>query len=206
MAYTWEQFYRKYSRIQSVTWIRKLHFKITATFPKANELTMPCKYWPHVYLTPAYCIQAVNPGKKLDTDIDYGSVTMPGTLSTESQWTPKYLSIHLLPFTYKVNQKDKWFHDDVIKRKHFLRYWPFMRGIHRSLVNSRHKGQWCRTLMFSFICAWINSCEAGDLRCHHAHYEVTVMICTANNDKSSKHHVLVVILYSTVFVWKILTY
>ena len=28
------------------------------------------------------------------------------------------------------------FHDDVIKWKHFLRYWPFVRGIHRSLVNS----------------------------------------------------------------------
>ena len=34
------------------------------------------------------------------------------------------------------------FHDDVIKWKHFLRYWPFVRGIHRSLVNSPHKGQW----------------------------------------------------------------
>ena len=25
-------------------------------------------------------------------------------------------------------------HDDIIKWKHFPRYWPFMRGIHRSLV------------------------------------------------------------------------
>ena len=30
--------------------------------------------------------------------------------------------------------------DDVIKRKHFTHYWPFMRGIHRSPVNSQHKG------------------------------------------------------------------
>ena len=30
-------------------------------------------------------------------------------------------------------------HDDVIKWKHFPRYWPFVRGIHRSLVNSPHK-------------------------------------------------------------------
>ena len=28
------------------------------------------------------------------------------------------------------------FHDDVIKWKHFPRYWPFVRGIHRSPVNS----------------------------------------------------------------------
>ena len=33
-------------------------------------------------------------------------------------------------------------HDGVIKWKHFPRYWPFVRGIHRSPVNSPHKGQW----------------------------------------------------------------
>ena len=43
-------------------------------------------------------------------------------------------------------------HDDVIKWKHFPRYWPFVRGIHRSPVNSSHKGQWCGALMFSLIC------------------------------------------------------
>ena len=36
------------------------------------------------------------------------------------------------------------YHDDVIKWKHFPRYWPFVRGIHRSPVNSPHKGQWRR--------------------------------------------------------------
>ena len=70
-------------------------------------------------------------------------------------------------------------HDDVIKWKHFPRYWPFVRGIHRSPVTSPHKGQWRVALMLSFICAWINgwvnNCEAGDLRSHHAHYDVTVM-------------------------------
>ena len=32
-------------------------------------------------------------------------------------------------------------HDDVIKWKHFPRYWPFGRGIHRSPVNSPHRDQ-----------------------------------------------------------------
>ena len=32
--------------------------------------------------------------------------------------------------------------DDVIKWKHFPRHWPFVRGIHRSPVNSPHKGPW----------------------------------------------------------------
>ena len=64
-------------------------------------------------------------------------------------------------------------HDDVIKWKHFPRYWP------RRPVNSPHKGQWCGALMFSMICAWINAWinnrEAGDLRRHRAHYDVTVV-------------------------------
>ena len=58
-------------------------------------------------------------------------------------------------------------HDDVIKWKHFPRHWPFVRGIHRSPVNSSHKGQWRGALMFSLICVWINdwvnSRGAGDL-------------------------------------------
>ena len=70
-------------------------------------------------------------------------------------------------------------HDDVIKWKYFPRYWPFVQGIHRSLVNSPHKGQWRGALMFSLICAWINrwvnNREAGDLRRHRFHYDVIVM-------------------------------
>ena len=53
------------------------------------------------------------------------------------------------------------------------------RGIHRSPVNSPHKGQWRRAMMFSLICAWINGWlnnrEAGDFRRHRAHCDVTVM-------------------------------
>ena len=70
-------------------------------------------------------------------------------------------------------------HDDVIKWKHFPRYWSFVRGIHRWPVNSPHKGQWRGALMFSLICAWndgwVNTREAGDLRNHRAHYYVIVM-------------------------------
>ena len=70
-------------------------------------------------------------------------------------------------------------HDDVIKWKHFPRNWPFVRGIHRSPVNSPHKGQGRRALIFSLNCAWINywvnNREAGDLRRHRAHYDVIVM-------------------------------
>ena len=47
-------------------------------------------------------------------------------------------------------------HDDVIKWKHFPRHWLFVMGIHRWPVNSPHKGQWRRALMFSLIYASIN--------------------------------------------------
>ena len=73
--------------------------------------------------------------------------------------------------THNHNNHVTW-HDDVIKWKHFPRYWPFVWGLHRSPGNSPHKGQWRGALMFSLICAWINSWlnnrQAGDLRSHRA--------------------------------------
>ena len=58
------------------------------------------------------------------------------------------------------------FPDDVIKWKHFPRYWPFVRGIHWLPVNSTHKGQWRGALIFSLKYAWINdwvyNAEAGE--------------------------------------------
>ena len=73
------------------------------------------------------------------------------------------------------------YHDDVIKWKHFPRYWPFVRGIHRSPVNCPHKGQWRGALKFSLICVWINGWvnnrEAGILRRYRAHYDIIVMFC-----------------------------
>ena len=70
-------------------------------------------------------------------------------------------------------------HDDVIKWKHFSCFLAFVRGVHRSPVNSQHKGQWREALMFSLICVWINGWvnnrEAGDLRRYRAHYDVIVM-------------------------------
>ena len=71
-------------------------------------------------------------------------------------------------------------HNDVIKWKHFPRYWPFVRGIHRSPVTSPHKGQWRGALMFYLICAWtngwVNNRDAGVLRRHCAYYDVTAIL------------------------------
>ena len=47
-------------------------------------------------------------------------------------------------------------------------------------VNSPHKGQWRGALVFSLICAWtnrwVNTREAGDLKCDQAHYDISVMM------------------------------
>ena len=89
---------------------------------------------------------------------------------------------HCCPIMWEIftvtffSQKD---HGDIIKWQHFPDYWLFVRGIHRSPVNSPHKGQWRGALIFSLICAWINcwvnNGEAGHLRHHRAHYDVIVM-------------------------------
>ena len=85
--------------------------------------------------------------------------------------------IQLCFYAAQLNKTD---HDDVIKWKHFPRYRPFVRGIHRSTLNSPHKGQWRGPLMFSLTCTringWVNNREAGDLRRHRVHYDANAII------------------------------
>ena len=76
------------------------------------------------------------------------------------------------------------YYDDVIKWKHFPRYWAFVRGIHRSQVNSTHKGRRGAlrfSLVYAWINGWVNNREAGDLRHHRAHYEITVTLYGYHN-------------------------
>ena len=100
----------------------------------------------------------------------------------------------------KIYASDKWtvtifsyqtifpIHDEVISWEHFLRYWSFVREIHRSPVNSPHEIQWHGALMFSLICAWINGWvnnrESGDFRRQRSYYDVIVMqhICRLMED------------------------
>ena len=70
---------------------------------------------------------------------------------------PLFSKVHLLVNYPTAFTLDKiWYfkvHNYIIKWKHFPCYWPFVRGIHPSPVSSLHKGQWCRALMYSLICA-----------------------------------------------------
>ena len=99
--------------------------------------------------------------------------------SPRYHWGPLPLLACRQPSQFQYLKQTRLSHDDVIKWKHFPRYWSFVRGIHRSPVNSPHKGQWHGALIFSLICVWINGWvnnrEAGDLRCYRAHSDVSVM-------------------------------
>ena len=70
-------------------------------------------------------------------------------------------------------------HDDVIKWKAFSALLALGTGNSPVTGEFPAQGQWRGALMFSLICAWINDWvknrEAGDLRRHRAHYDVTVM-------------------------------
>ena len=79
----------------------------------------------------------------------------------------------ILMFWLLYNHRTWWRH----QMETFPRYWPFVRGIHRSPVNSPHKGQWRGALMSSLasINGWLNNREAGDLRRYRTHYDVIVM-------------------------------
>ena len=101
-------------------------------------------------------------------------------------WYVEMNALHITDFYWMVYtcRGRFWVHgqhvnDDVIKWKHFTRYWPFVWGIDRSSVNSSHKGQWRGALVFSFICAringWVSNREAGDLKRHRAHYDDIAM-------------------------------
>ena len=96
-------------------------------------------------------------------------------IDVRTRWEDKFRYInHIYGWMFK--------HDDVIKWKHLSRCRPFVRKIRRSSVNSPYKGQWREALMFSLICAWTkcwaNNRDAGGLKRHRAHYDVTVVRLT----------------------------
>ena len=62
-------------------------------------------------------------------------------------------------------------------------------GIHRSPVDSPHRGQWRGALMFSLMCAWRNGWpnhrDASNLIRHSAHCDVTLRWIPTKKEKSS---------------------
>ena len=93
--------------------------------------------------------------------------------------------------------------------EHFPHYWPFVRGIHRSPMNSPHKGQWRGALMFSLICTWkngsVNSRDTGDLRHSCAHYDVTNDL-TAKSTAVWKFRCFEMLYLSVIELWSVITH
>ena len=65
---------------------------------------------------------------------------------------------------------------DVIKWKHFARYWPFVRGIQRHRWIPRTKITDAELWCFLWSDDWVNNGAAGDLRRYRAHFDVSVMV------------------------------
>ena len=116
-------------------------------------------------------------------------------LSRVSQMNPRYYYAHSLSFAdlgiyrHRSGSLYWWLGQMVncmmtpstIKWKHFPRYWSFVRGIHRLSVDSLTKASdvdlWCFLWSAPETNGWANNGDAGDLRRHRAHYDVTVL-CT----------------------------
>ena len=106
-------------------------------------------------------------------------------------------------FTWMLILIEEWPKFMVIKWKHCPRYWPFVRGIHRAL--KLLSSNWClkkrddfekvdislSKLLWNKNCitrlGWVNNREAGDLRRHRAHHDVTVMFNLVNDLKQKFH-------------------
>ena len=71
--------------------------------------------------------------------------------------------ICLIPYGSPQNSDILWWRHQM---ETFSALLTFLRGIHRSAVNSPHKGQWRGALMFSLICAWINGWLSSPLWRH----------------------------------------
>ena len=101
-------------------------------WPEAGTITVTGPYWEMAFFVTTSLIgwaQALN-------QLWYSLIKTHNIIAVLCWWMP-----------------ENGTYDDVIKWKHFPRYWPFVRGIHRSPVDSPHKGQWRGALMFSLNCA-----------------------------------------------------
>ena len=100
-------------------------------------------------------------GARIVTMARYCILTTMGNVIThgqtiQSRFIYPYIIVTILRLL-KYNETDEWSVTTHAtwwrhQMETFTRYWPFVRVIHRSPVDSTHKGQWHGALMF-FICA-----------------------------------------------------
>ena len=167
-----------------------LFFRIYGIMCTCVIISTTASYWTITFVQILPCETTIN---RLITSVQLGFDASPrmrlcwqGWLQTIygvllTQWSyvflaPTHQNAILRTRLLQIYVLNCLIHDDVIKWKHFPRYWPIV----RSPVNSPHKGQWREALIFSLICAWtngwVNNRGAGDLWRNRAHYDVTIMI------------------------------
>ena len=97
------------------------------------------------------------------------------SINMEVFWQHCYIYIYI--YIYKYD-------DDVIKLRHFPLYWP-LKGNSLAIGDFPAQRPLTRSFDVSFDLrlkyGWANNREAGDLRRHCAHYDVTVMIKRLTN-------------------------
>ena len=127
-----------------------------------------------------FCVQSL----VLFLPINYIVLVWPRTHQLQKAMRYNYWTSQLHDINTEEWHAISWkcmhgFHDVVIKWKR-QRHWPFLRGIHRSPVNSLHNSQWGGALMFPLICAWTNvwakNQDAVDLSHYRAHFDAIVML------------------------------
>ena len=113
-----------------------------------HGVSPPEKYWAHGHWRLRMKIS-----REFTTTEDINTTKQ---CTTKQNIFRRWATVVMTSYSLQADSKKWKKHDDVIKGKHFPRYWPCVPGIHRSLVISPHKGQWHGAFMFSLICAWIN--------------------------------------------------
>ena len=82
-----------------------------------------------------------------------------------------WCALVLVDFTHTLEK-----HDDVIKWKHFLPYWPLALCEWIPLTKACNADLWFLTFFDVRLSKWLSkSRDVGDLRRHGAHYDVIVM-------------------------------
>ena len=94
---------------------------------------------------------------------------------------------HKAPCEWRISLTKTSNHDDVIKWKHFPRYWSFAWGIDRTApVNYPHKGPATRSFDVFFDLrltdGWVNNLNVGDLRPHCAQCNVSIQSWSSSMD------------------------
>ena len=63
--------------------------------------------------------------------------------SSKHSWGQRRNRAHYDVIVMVFKERNTYTHGNVIKWKYFPHYWPLVRGIHRSPVDSPREGQWC---------------------------------------------------------------